>query len=197
MLGCRSSAVKWFKSYIENRQQITCIDQYTSDPCPVLCGVPQGSILSPMIFCCYINDLSQHLEKSKSFIYADDTALLFSDNDIEHLSSNMSLELQLVDRWFGANRLCVNISKTNSILIRNPRKYRDNNKLLIMLENKEVVQVDHCKYLGIIIDECLTWEKHIDRVISKVRQRTGLLWRILWRANTAKNRKVTCWQGST
>ena len=177
-LGFRNSAITWFDSYFCNRNQVTIANNHMSDMLPVLCGVPQGSILGPLLFICYINDLSSHLALSKNYLYADDTALVFSSNNTTSLSLNMNTELCTIDRWFRANKLTINADKTYSMLIRNPHSFRGSNELLIVLKYAEIQQTTDFKYLGVIIDEYLTFNKHVKKLKGKIAQRTGLLWRI-------------------
>ena len=178
MLGFKSHSVKWFESYLCDRSQVTCVNGETSSSMSVKTGVPQGSILGPFLFCIYVNDLCTHLRRSTGYLYADDTALLVSGNDIMTISNSLNQELNNLSNWFAANKLSINISKTCSVLFRSRHKFHAENELLIIHESQEVQQVSHFKYLGVILDQHLDFKSHVDYIRGKVSQRTGLMWRI-------------------
>ncbi len=176
--GFKSQTVNWYRSYLSGRTQVTCVNGQTSNELRVKTGVPQGSILGPFLFCVYVNDLCAHLQHANGFLYADDSALLVSGTDIMSISTTLNMELAQLSRWFSVNKLSINIGKTRSMLFRSKHKYKHNTELLIMHEQEEVIQVKEFKYLGMMVDEYLDFTPHVNRVCSKVNQRTGLLWRV-------------------
>ena len=93
-------SVDWFRSYLSNRNQIVNVNDTESDPSIVTCGVPQGSILGPLLFLCYINDMefSMSLE-CKLLLYADDSAILYSNKDSQVISDKLGLELEMCSKW--------------------------------------------------------------------------------------------------
>ncbi len=150
-LGLKLSVVNWFASYLEDRSQCCRVDGHLSSPQRVSSGVPQGSILSPLLFICYINDLPSSLRKSAAFLYADDTALLVKGKSVNDINIDLNAEMCAVEKWFGANKLAVNSLKTKSMLFSHSR-FRDNHiPLQVTPRNPElpvIEQVCNYKYLG-------------------------------------------------
>ncbi len=96
--GFKHSVVNWFRSYLTHRSQCTCVNGALSDVRQMSSGVPQGSILGPLLFICYINDLPNILTKAKAFIYADDTALLVKGHNLESIEKELSDEFNVVTK---------------------------------------------------------------------------------------------------
>ena len=120
--GIRGVANNWFKSYLSDRYQYVSINGITSDVKPVLCGVPQGSVLGPLLFLLYVNDLPNCSDKLTFHLTADDTNIYFSSNNLNIIQSTLNIELNHVSQWLYANRLSLNIEKTNYVLFHSPRK---------------------------------------------------------------------------
>ena len=116
-VGC----IGWFESYLKNRLQVVSLDGVNSKPGFVQCGVPQGSILGPLLFLCYINDMPISI-KCKLLLYADDSALLVSGSDPETISQKLSQELKSCHDWLIDNKLSLHVGKTESILFSTKRK---------------------------------------------------------------------------
>ncbi len=178
LLGFKANSVAWFKSYLKDRYQVTAVGGCISDVAKVECGVPQGSILGPLLFLCFLNDLPIHLKHCIPSLYADDTALLYADNNILSISNKLNVELRNVFEWFCRNKLKVNPTKTKCMLFHSRRKFRNDSELLICLNRTEIEQVDNYKYLGLHLDTHLSFDKHIDIIGSKIKQRTRLLWKM-------------------
>ena len=115
--GIRGIAYQWFKSYLYNRQQYTVINNVSSCLTYVQCGVPQGSILGPLLFLLYVNDISCVLPGENVKLFADDTNLFISGVDINVLNSKCNRCIETLNRWFIANRLHMNADKTNIMVI--------------------------------------------------------------------------------
>ena len=141
-------------------------------------GVPQGSILGPLIFICYVNDLPKFCSNTVSFMYADDTALLARGRNIDTIKNNLQSDLNQILKWFAANRLCINTSKTKTMLFCSNRSSYKHDKLSITDGSERIEEVDTFKYLGLHLDKHLCFDKHIDKIVGKVNQRTGILWRM-------------------
>ncbi len=150
----------------------------SSSPCNIVCGVPQGSILGPMLFVCYINDIEKHLHYSTPFLFADDTVLLVDGISVEDIGNKRNTDLSILTRYFAANKLQLNAKKTKSILFRSTQKFKSNNELLLNVGIDEIEQVDSFKYLGVFVDAHLTFKSHLDHITKKSKQRTSVLWRM-------------------
>ena len=113
--GIRGNALKWFNSYLNNRSQYTFFANCSSNHSPIKHGVPQGSILGPLLFLIYINDITNSSENLEFVLYADDTTLFYTQPNIEYLKDNVEHELNKVITWFKTNRLIVNYEKTHFV----------------------------------------------------------------------------------
>ena len=110
-IGSRYSVVNWFESYLTNRKQVTVAEDVVSSM-HISCGVPQGSILGPLLFICYINDLAQITTFTQPFIYADDTTLLCKGTDVDEIRGKLHHDLAVLQKWFVVNKLSLSIDKT-------------------------------------------------------------------------------------
>ncbi len=176
--GLRYSAKTWFQSYLSDRSQQTNVEGCLSSPKQINCGVPQGSILGPLLFICYINDLQNICHYCKPYLYADDSALVCVNTDPIQVSNSLQNDLNSLSVWFKVNKLSINCDKTNSILFCSQRSRHKNHQLSLTLNDTRLNQVSSIKYLGLIIDRHLTFESHVTKMSGKISARTGILWRI-------------------
>ena len=133
--GCSSSTVQWFTSYLSDRSQCTNFKgTLSSDPLPVSIGVPQGSILGPLFFLLFINDLPIFLPQNTTLtMFADDTSILQSSSTIHELKARLNLDASGVFAWPNLNDMALNTSKTKSILIMTQQKFHRLNRMIILL----------------------------------------------------------------
>ena len=115
------ASVDWFRSYLSNRTQLVSVNQVESDPLNVTCGVPQGSILGPLLFLCYVNDMASSVD-CKLLLYADDSALIVSGKDTDFIANKLSHELESCRQWLVDNKLSLHLGKTECILFGSKKK---------------------------------------------------------------------------
>ena len=173
--GIRGIAGNWFSSYLANRMQRVCINSVFSSFKAVTTGVPQGSILGPLLFIIYINDLPSVSNKFHTTLFADDSSLILSHNNHENLILTANLELEKIYKWTLCNRLSLNLDKTVSMLFTYRRTDVSNSPILI--NNICVPSVSNHKFLGIILDPKLKFDAHVDLVISKASKSVGLFYK--------------------
>ena len=172
--GIRGIALKWFENYLTNRKQIVKYKLEKSVSLTVKCGVPQGSILGPLLFLIYMNDISRCSEILSIILFADDTNLFFNHKNLDTLQMTMNNELSNIASWLSANKLSLNIKKTHFIIFKSRGK-KINQNVSIKIDNQEIEQVKHTKFLGLHIDNELSWKYHIEQVASKISKMTGIM----------------------
>ena len=177
--GLSPSAISWFKSYLNGRLQKVSIQGQLSDSVAITSGVPQRSILGPLLFIVFINDLPLHNTKSSINIYADDTTQLASGHRIEEIESVLSNDLCKVNDWALDNRMALNCNKTMSMVICSKPKLRgleaSNKALEVTLDSKQIETVKSSKLLGLYLDSSLSWDVHVEYLSKKTSKRLGLL----------------------
>ena len=172
--GVRGKCNKWFQSYLQDREQYVSVSGIKSKSRTVKHGVPQGSVLGPLLFLIYINDLPNALIFSDPFIFADDTALIYSDENLKRINKRMNIDLKLLVHWLKANKIGLNADKTEAILFKTPRK-KLNFELKLKLNGKRLLFSSCVKYLGITLDENLSWTQHKNTVALKLRRSNGAI----------------------
>ena len=166
-IGLNESAIAWFNSYLYGRQQSVEIGEAISNPMTVTCGVPQGSILGPLLFLIYINDIYTAV-RCKLLLYADDSALLVSGKDTQLIQESISSELEAAREWLINNKLSLHLGKTESILFGSKRKLNTCSSIQVRCAGTTTLASQtHVKYLGIDLDQSLTGERVADKIICK------------------------------
>jgi len=176
--GIRGKALSWLKSYLYDRQQYVCVNGKNSSMRNIQCGVPQGSILGPLLFLIYVNDIINSSSILKFTMFADDTTVLASHMNLDNLTDILNSEITKISSWFKCNKLSLNISKTNCMHFQSSH---NNEGLLhrdIFIDGLPLDKKDHTKFLGIIIDKHLTWNDHTINVSSQIAKGTGILYRL-------------------
>jgi len=167
--GIRGSSLSWFESYLTNRMQYVKINNTKSVIKKVSCGVPQGSVLGPLLFIIYTNDLPNSLNHTHPILFADDTTIYTKSNNLITLFENVNSDLNNLYDWFNVNKLSLNISKTNYMIsTTNIIPEEVLNRLEIKIGSQKIDRKQHVKFLGIFLDENLNWKQHITSTINKI-----------------------------
>ena len=174
--GFRGITNTWFRNYLYGRTQIVNYNGTDSDPLESLCGVPQGSVLGPLLFLLYINDLPSSV-RFESILFADDTTFQISADNLKDLYSITNIELKKAHQWFNSNLLTLHVQKTNLMIFAPPNKKLQNNidqELSLSLDGEKIDRVgtgcqnNHVKFVGLSIDDKLSWEVHIKNICRKL-----------------------------
>ena len=171
--GIRGIANNWFSSYLTNRSQYVSILGYDSKTKQLNHGVPQGSVLGPLLFLIYINDLHFAIKHCNVFHFADDTNLLKIDNPSKKMEKMINADLKTLYNWLLANKISLNCDKTEIIFFCKPGQKVTEMK--IKLNGQRLYPSKHIKYLGIFIDEHLTFNYHCDVLSKKLKRANGML----------------------
>ena len=163
--GIRGVVLQWIKSYFENREQFVQYD-LTSSKQIIQCGVPQGSILGPLFFILYINDLPNALQLAEP-LYADDTSIYHSHSDPLMLATVLNQELSSISLWMKANKLSVNTKKTKYVIFK-PKQKKLKTMIPLVFDGNQLMQKRVVKFLGVFIDENLSWKFHINHICKSL-----------------------------
>ena len=169
--GFRGNINKWFQSYLSNRKQYVCVKKSQSSLRDTKFGVPQGSILGPLLFLIYINDMRNCTQLSLIH-FADDSTAFMSFNNPEAMSVKVNSELTKIDDWVCANQLSLNAAKTTFSIIA-PKKI--NPDPIIKIRNTNIERTQCQKFLGVLLDENLNFQSHINSICLKISRATGII----------------------
>ena len=175
--GIRDVSLNWFGSYLNNRSQYVYLNGHSSERKQITCGVPQGSVLGPLLFLIYINDLPNISKILDFYLFADDTNIYYEDVSLHRLEKIVNRELRNLYLWLSVNRLSLNIGKTNFVIFHpfnKPLKYN----VTIKIHNKALCEKKSIKYLGVQIDSTLSWKEHISNTSSKLSSAIGILYKL-------------------
>ena len=168
----------WIKSYLTDRTQYVDLNGVKSKSEKMLVGVPQGSILGPLLFLIYVNDLPAALKKSTPVIYADDTNIIIKGKDLSELVHLLNSELDVLSDYFKANKLKLNIDKTKMVCFSKKGQTVDHDLTTVTMDGTSIAREKSSKYLGITLDENLSWENHCINVANKMARNAGILNRV-------------------
>ena len=163
LYGIQDSAYDWLKSYLNNRTQKCVVNGSLSKVCSLGCGVPQGTILGPLLFLIYINDLPNCLSFCQPRMYEDDSHITYSSADLHSVQSSLNRDLSNIPKWLLSNKLTLNTTKTEFMLIGSRQKLSTlSESLELSIDNVSIKQVSTSKSLGILIDDNMAWHSQID-----------------------------------
>ena len=194
--GIRGVYLKWFSSYLNDRIQHVTYNGKKSHSQKITTGVPQGSVLGPLLFLIYINDISEASKHFHAIMFADDTSLLStlqtfftfkpkSNDDITTLGRRISYELSLINDWLQINKLSLNVDKTKYMIFHNVQKNVSlYEQLTLEFNGEKIKRTKTFNFLGIVVNEQLTWNSHITHLSSKINPVVGLLHRLKYQLPT-------------
>ena len=175
--GVTDSTLDLFRSYLSNREQVVEVNGVMSDWGTIQHGVPQGSILGPLLFLLYINDISKSSDILKFFLFADDTTVFYSaDPNDPNTEKILNAELEKVSGWLAANKLSLNVKKSNFLHFHNGKS--EKNTIELKINDTPVEQKDSTKYLGAFIDNKLNWKIQIQHIKTKLSRGIGIISKI-------------------
>ena len=175
--GIRGLAYDWLKSYLQDREMYVDYSGAKSSTYSLNTGVPQGTILGPILFILYINDIVFSSNKLKFILYADDTTLFLNDFSLSRLSSNFNNELFNFHEWTKSNLISLNLSKTKCLLF-NSTGSNICNSIHLKIHDTIIEQIDCFKFLGIFIDKNLNFKNHIVNLNSRLSRTLGIFKRL-------------------
>lgn len=189
-IGACDSAVLWFNSYLSNRKQFVDVKGCLSEAGEVTCGVPQGSILGPLLFTIYVNDMSNSISCDLC-LYADDSLLLVSGKDVKTIEILLCSEMEKISNWLDSNKLSLHLGKTESILFASKKKLKKHSYLNINCKGVKIEAKSNVKYLGAVIDQDMSGHTMGNSIIKKVNAGLRFLYRKSGFLNL-RERKLLC-----
>ena len=188
-MGLQRRSVLWIESYLQSRKQKTCFKDITSEESEVTSGVPQGSILGPILFLCFTNDLTENFPEEKVISYADDSQFLVTGKSIEEVKTKLEKIIKKAEDWYKANSLMSNPSKTEVMIFSQNKNKKEKMPSITVYENGQEIELkisETLKILGVHIDKNMTWNEHV----TKLRHKTNGIVRHLHRVNQLLPMKV-------
>ena len=176
--GFSGTELKLLRCYLGNREQYVKYNNYQSELIDISTGVPQGSILGPLLFSICINDLMTVSDKLNFIMYADDTTIYFNLEDFDPtcIEADITNELEKVNIWLKLNKLSLNTQKTKLMVFH--RKQKNVREINLSIDHNQIEQIPVFNFLGIIFDENLSWKNHTKMIANKISRVTGMLYRL-------------------
>ena len=173
--GIRGKALEWFRNYLTKRKQYTSLNGHNSTLKEINCGVPQGSLLGPLLFIVYINDFCRSSNILSFILFADDSNVFFSHDNPNTLLDTVNSELIKLTEWIRANKLSLNLQKTKYMIFSNTVKDLPSD---VVFDDTPLERVSNIKFLGITVDDKLSWKSHIVNISSTISRNIGVINRL-------------------
>jgi len=173
--GIRGIAHTWFKSYLEGRKQYVELNGKQSSTMNMEFGVPQGSILGPLLFIIYINDIPEVQRLTKFILYADDANIIICGNDLSEIESKFNTLSTTLEGWVSANGLALNLKKKNYMIFSSRKVTLP---FLPTIANRQLERKETARFLGVIVDEKLSWRQHLAAIKAKMGRYVGVMFKL-------------------
>ena len=186
--GVRGVVLDWLISYLHNRQQYVQLEGYRSECLKLECGVPQGSILGQKLFILYINDICEVSKIMHFVLFADDTNFFFSGDNLISVAESITNEMVKLKNWFNKNKLSLNLKKNKFMIFSNMKK----DEIVLSIDGVNIERVYEFRFLGVILDDKLTWKNHIAYVKGKVAKSLFILNKVKYDLDVSILRMLYC-----
>ena len=177
-MGIKENLFSWCVNYLSNRKQRTLVNGIDSDYLDITCGVPQGSVLGPLFFLIYVNDIVNRIGKDNIQLYADDTVIFLEGNDYLQIQDDLQNLLNIFSYWCNENKLSINADKTKMVCFGTKQRVKKTRNIKVTLLNTLIQQVPSYKYLGVTLDSSLNFNLQIQQTINKVSHKLYVLSKI-------------------
>jgi hypothetical protein len=166
--GFRGHSLNFINSYLSNRRQFTCVNGVNSSTSSINYGVPQGSVLGPLLFLLYVNDIQFCLGNNEVRLFADDTAIFFHHRDFNELITISAEKCKSIFLWFESNKVAISSEKSNFLIFKKKNRKNPNLCDKLIFEDHCIPRAGTFKYIGLVLDENLSWDHHVDSVIKSL-----------------------------
>ena len=170
--GIRGIALEWFRNYLQDRKQYVSLNDHCSNMKDINCGVPQGSILGPLLFIIYINDFHRSSDILSFILFADDSNVFFSNKNPHTLIQTINTELNKLTQWIRANKLSLNLQKTKYMIFSNTIDTLPSD---IIFDDTPLECVSEIKFLGVTVDNKLSWKPHVLNICKTISRNIGII----------------------